>query len=551
MSILVRFYRLFIIVALFFLIHLHAKKQATVTTRPLELADITGLFPAATSIEAPAGVHQSQAVRDERGTLLGSALRTSPASDEIKGYSGPSELLVALDPSGRVTGLSLIHSADTPQHVADVMQDENFLQAHYGLALGAPGRADVDAVSGSTLTSRALTRGLIARLGGDSTSQLFPTDILLAEIQLFHPEAHELRPHPSWPGVWEFVDDKGDLLGNALRTAPSQEDLHGYQGPTDTLILLDPAGETVTQLRFRKSYDNEEYYERILEDGDYLTLYTGKSLAEIAALDYAEAEIEGVAGATMTSWALAESVKRRLAQLHDDQHHVPPPHPFLHPRALTLCALTLGALLFSFTKLRGKPRARLLWQLTVIITLGLVLGDLLSQALFVGWARHGFPWEHSAGVLVLASAALLVPWVSGHQLYCHHLCPHGLLQHLFVKLPLPRLKIPKKVHHALGKLPFLILLLILASLFLGFSLNLANTEAFDAWLWRSAGLITILIALGGLLAALFVPLAYCKYGCPTGLLFRFLRCGSASLKFEKRDLAAGLILLAAATLHLI
>ena len=33
----------------------------------------------------------------------------------------------------------------------------------------------------------------------------------------------------------------------------------------------------------------------------------------------------------------------------------------------------------------------------------------------------------------------------------------------------------------------------------------------------------LVIAILGLLASLFIPLAYCKYGCPTGLLLVFVR----------------------------
>ncbi|MDB4520091.1 hypothetical protein N9118_11110, partial [Akkermansiaceae bacterium] len=77
------------------------------------------------------------------------------------------------------------------------------------------------------------------------------------------------------------------------------------------------------------------------------------------------------------------------------------------------------------------------------------------------------------------------------------------------------------------------------------SVNYADFEAFDAWLWRSAGIATIAIAIIGLLASLFIPLAYCKYGCPTGALFKFLRKSSAQARFSLRDGVAGFLLLLA------
>jgi len=79
---------------------------------------------------------------------------------------------------------------------------------------------------------------------------------------------------------------------------------------------------------------------------------------------------------------------------------------------------------------------------------------------------------------------------------------------------------------------------------LGASWNLANWEGFDAWLWRSAGLATIMIAIIGLIASIFSPLAYCKYGCPTGALFKFLRKSSGTNRFSLRDLVAGLLCMA-------
>ena len=82
----------------------------------------------------------------------------------------------------------------------------------------------------------------------------------------------------------------------------------------------------------------------------------------------------------------------------------------------------------------------------------------------------------------------------------------------------------------------------------GASWNLASLEGFDAWLWRSAGSATIVIAIVGLVASIFSPLAYCKYGCPTGALFKFLRKTSGNKTLGWRDGLAGLLCLAAAFL---
>ena len=69
-------------------------------------------------------------------------------------------------------------------------------------------------------------------------------------------------------------------------------------------------------------------------------------------------------------------------------------------------------------------------------------------------------------------------------------------------------------------------------------LNLAAIEPFDAYLFRVAGWATIAIAIGGLVASLFLPMAYCRFGCPTGSLLNYLRLHGRSDHLSLRDLAA-------------
>ena len=541
---LIRLYRLIILLAVVALIYAHQQKKPPPDATAITVDRAKTHFPSASTIDPPSGSHGVQKVFNKGQKLLGYALQTSPEAD-YQGYSGPTNVLIALDSTGKLIGTEILDTSDTQDHVKDILSRSKYWAQFEGLTLGSPGQPQIDAVSGSTLTSHAITRSIIKRLGGSTSSLLFPTEILLAEIKIFLPEAERLEDHPDWPGVKYIYDPANKILGHALRTAPSQENLTGYQGPTDVLILLDTEAKKVTHLRFRKSYDNEEYYERILDDETYLQLYSGKTIDEVLR---AENDIHTISGATHTSWAIAESVRRRLAQLKADQQPTPRQIPW---RNITLIALTLGACLFSFTQLRGRPIPRLIWQITAITTLGLLLGDLLSQALFIGWAKHGLPWQQSWGLICLTASAFIIPWATGHQLYCHHMCPHGLLQHWFTKLRLPRLKIPKKLHQTLSCIPLLLLTLILSSLFLGFTINPASLEPFDTWLWRSAGLATILISIIGLLSALFIPLAYCKYGCPTGLLFKFLRSTSGTQSFHKRDLIALILVISCATLYLI
>src|SRR5262245_20169156 len=71
-------------------------------------------------------------VIDAGGDTIGCLLTTSPFTDEIVGYSGPNNLLIALDAQGTVVGLELVSSGDTPEHFTKVKDDPSFLRRFIG-----------------------------------------------------------------------------------------------------------------------------------------------------------------------------------------------------------------------------------------------------------------------------------------------------------------------------------------------------------------------------------------------------------------------------------
>jgi hypothetical protein len=262
-------------------------------------------------------------------------------------------------------------------------------------------------------------------------------------------------------------------------------------------------------------------------------------------MDPKAAGIEGVSGASLTSMAMANAIHYRFRQATGAT--LPKPH--LTHRDYGLLAIILLAILFSFTSLRGRPWLRRAFQLVLIAYVGFYNGQLLAQSLFSGWAASGVPWRIAPGLALLAAAALLFPWTSRRAVYCSHLCPHGAMQEWAGRLRRRKLHLPRGLDAGLRYLPAALIALVLAVTILRLPINLASIEPFDAYLVKAAGVATITIAIVGVIAAAFVPMAYCKYGCPTGLLLGFVRSHGRADHFARRDWAAGAMVLLALALY--
>jgi thiamine biosynthesis lipoprotein ApbE/Na+-translocating ferredoxin:NAD+ oxidoreductase RnfG subunit len=481
-------------------------------------------------------------VSDGLGQRLGELWSTWPDADDIVGYSGPTRVRVALDARGEVVDLRLVDSADTPEHVEDVRQNRRFWESLRGWRPTNPEPPKVEAVAGSTLTSLAIVESVRKRLTGRTGSLRFPRPLTAEEaVAAGLAGCVRLDVEPEKVGWHRALDIKDNLVGYLVRTSPQSDGIVGYAGPTDVLAVLTADGTTLRSVSIRDSYDSPEYVARVTDDPDFLPGLARRTPAEWSKIDLQAAGIEGVAGATQTSFAVAEGLRLRFATSIAEEGKAED-----RRRGLATLAMLVGALGLAFAPGRGKAWVRVSWQALLVLGLGLWAGHLISLAQLAGHARH--PAELSS-LALLAAVALLAPWASGKQVYCHQVCPHGAVQSLLAHLPVRRLTLAPRADRLLRKIPAL----ILGAAFLGAlvwpQFNLAALEPFDAWVIGGAALASAILAVAGLLAAPFVPMAYCHYGCPTGALLSYIRTTSNESKLGPKDFAAlALLLLGAAAL---
>ncbi len=366
--------------------------------------------------------------------------------------------------------------------------------------------------------------------------------VTLAEVLPFLPDASRLQVDTERMGL-EVLDARRARIGYAVRTQPVCKDIVGYSGPTDAMLVFDSKW-VVRGVKIRGSRDTYTHFFDVSTDRYFLKSWEGKTWEQIAEMDLKKAGVEGVSGATLTSMAVARSLVFRLKNGAAITSAEPPPVSF-HAADFGLLAALGGALLIAFSRLRGLKYLRGWWQIVLLGGVGFLNGQLLAVALFGGWAVSGVAWRSAPALALLAAAALLVPWISKKALYCQYFCPHGAAQEWIHRLAPKswRINLSPGVSAGLRWLPGLLLLVALIVTMLKLPCELADIEPFDAYVVRAWG-GTMAVAVAGLFAALFVPMAYCKFGCPTGALLEFIRARGPQDRFSKRD-AFALILVAA------
>lgn len=534
--------RVGVVFGILWTIHLSAERarRQQVDTE-LEIEQVAEWYPAATHWGPTDPKTGAMQVLGSQDKLLGYVVETSPQMDEILGFSGPTNVLIGLNAENVVVGIKVLWSRDTKEHLQAVVQNKQFMQTFDGLSWDQIAHREqpesLDGVSGATLTSLAMAQSVVQRLGGDAPSLKFPEEPSLEDVFPLFEKADHLSQDKLHPEQWHVFDADDVKLGSIIRTSPAADNIVGYQGPTECLISLNSEG-VVQKIRVRKSYENEPYYGYLNEDWSFRYLFQNLTMEEVATFDLVANEVEGVSGATMTSMAVAkgvvETAKQYVATTKQPEATPTPAWSLTSAQIGSLIIFGLG-ILIALTNLRGISWLRACYQLVLIGYVGFVNGDMLSLAMLGGWAEHGIPWKSAVHFVALMGAAIALPIGIRRNIYCSHLCPHGAVQQLV------RSRLPWTWH--LGKWSRRLLRIIPVGL-LGWAVvvsalqwpySLVDIEPFDAYSIRIAGWATITVAIIGVVFSLFVPMGYCRFGCPTGSILNYLRRNAQSHKLSLAD----------------
>jgi len=159
-----KFYKWTLVVALIFVF---AVQQGYSTESEISMEQVKRIFPEAYSIQM-ADVSEYLVLNLEQ-QKVGRVLLTSPAADNIVGFSGPVPLLIGVDLKKNIVGVLLLENRETAEYVVQV-ENSGLLSQWDGLSGKEALQKHVDVVSGATLTSKAVIQSFQKRVSLDVQS---------------------------------------------------------------------------------------------------------------------------------------------------------------------------------------------------------------------------------------------------------------------------------------------------------------------------------------------------------------------------------------------
>jgi len=508
-----------------------AYQQASRKTNALQLdtAKLTDWFPAASSLGQPEGKLDATPVFDTQQNILGYVLQTSPISDEITGYGGATNTLVALSPDNKVLGFRILETADTSSHIAKI--DAGFWSQFTG-STPATLPASPVTTSGATLTTEAIARSIRARLTDSAPEPWYTGDVNLVQCQKHFPKAAGMRVSGK---TREAYDDSNKIIGHIMLSTDCPDQSRGFQGPSALLIALSADQKTLVGITLLASRDNKIYVADNQDELRYTDQFTNQSVEAILADTTPPSDTLLVSGASYTAGAIVSQLRGTLRWLKAPNAPEPPMiHWQLRDTLLTIWLA--AALAIGLTHLRGKKKTRLCLQLLCIVLGGVYLGVFVTQGLLIGWASNGIPWQTYPALVLLTVAAIIIPLATGKNVYCQQICPHGALQNTLFDLTKKKLHVHPNLHKALTLVPWILLTVILILALLHWTGEFSIFETFDAWSTGFIISIPVVLFIASIVSAPFVRTPYCHYACPTGALLRL--AGGPKHQVLRRDIAA-------------
>ncbi|MGD8309089.1 MAG: 4Fe-4S binding protein [Chromatiales bacterium] len=316
-----------------------------------------------------------------------------------------------------------------------------------------------------------------------------------------------------------YLGEDGGGRTVSLSSMPVAGDIRGYAGPLNLLVSVDESG-TLRGARHIASEETPAYIHGIDE------WLAGLRGADLSAAPLELGRVDALTGATVSSEAALAAINRaaraggraafgvELAPTGGAE--APWWRELVTPRFLGTLALLA---LFFPVYFSGRDRTRLLYQLAVLLVLGVAFNSLVTEVDLVNLGRGSVPGVDSNPVWYLLVVFTGVTGLLFGQVYCGYVCPFGALQEMVSRtgrrLGLRRYA-DRRLDRAARYLKFLLLAGALALVWITGELAWVSFNPMQhVFRLHLAGWIGWIAALS-LLGSLFYYRFWCRYLCPMG-----------------------------------
>lgn len=322
------------------------------------------------------------------------------------------------------------------------------------------------------------------------------------------------------------VQPDGSFIVN---TKPLAKDVQGYGGPVPLRIHVSKDG-VVAAIEAEPNAETPDFFNQAKL---LLTRWQGKTVDEaMAETD----KVDAVSGATFSSNAIIANMQRGLA--YANRHTAQSKAATDASGAIlegsgsssasgwtiggiaALIVVLLGAIVPLFYKSRRWHTVQLVLN---VVVLGLWTGTFVSFTLLMRLFSGGLSLAAIATLaapLLMVLVALFYPLAGKPGHYCAHVCPFGSAQELAGKLTRRKLRVPVRLNKALNMFRTVLWAVLMVLLLTGTWAAWIDYELFTAFLYSSASVWVVVLAVLFLVLSVWVPRPYCRYVCPTGTLLR-------------------------------
>ena len=470
------------------------------------LEEIKSIFPNANSYKVTK--EDEATVFDANNQKLGEVFHTLPIASDEKGFAGTIPMIIGFDNSYKIQGIAVLKNNETPAFIERVIST-GLLDKWKGKTKEEATNTKVDAVTGATMSSSCIIKSIQTRLSGKKANTE-PKDLFtIDEIKSIFSEAASYKLEKANRAI--VLDSSNQKIGYALHTLPDCSEYKGFAGNIPLIIGLNNKNEIVG-IFAQENGETPPFFKKVTDSG-ILNKWNGKLASEAASLN-----VDAVTGATMSSSCIIKSVKTRTAN-HVEEIAAEEAQKIKFYKDCTYEILAWICLLISiaayiFKSPFGKFRNYLI--IGFVIIPGFLLGRFVSLGLLKAWFSDGIPYSTQIFMTVLVLLAIFLPMITGRAFYCIWYCPFGAAQEVCGMIRKNKYTPTGKVANILKKIRPVYLSIILLLLVFGINIDIYQFEPFSAFLFKSASVIVISLAIVFLILSIFIRRPWCNYFCPTG-----------------------------------